>query len=93
MGTLAGTTSYQVPAFTLTPSGSSGTITYTDAAPTTGVTFTSSTRTFTWPTATMAVGTYTLKMQGSLTGATSVTASFDLKITETTISAPAALSS
>jgi hypothetical protein len=84
IGTLIGDTSYTVGAFTLSPSGSSGTITYADVSSITGVAFDSSSRTFTWPT--LGTGTYTLKMQGSLTGSTSVTTSFSLSITETTIS-------
>jgi len=84
LGTLIGDTSYTVDAFTLSPLGSSGTITYTDISSITGVAFDTSSRTFTWPT--LGTGTYTLKMQGSLTGLTSVTTSFSLKISETTIS-------
>ncbi len=84
LGTLIGDTSYTVDAFTLSPSGSIGTITYTDVSSISGVAFDTSSRTFTWPT--LGTGTYTLKMQGSLTGLTSVTTSFSLKISETTIS-------
>ena len=76
-----GTTSYIVPAFTLSPSGASGTIVYSDAAPLSGVTFNSSSQTYNWSTL-MTVGSYTLTMQGSLAGSTSVTTSFTLAITK-----------
>ncbi len=80
LGTLIGDTSYTVDAFTLSPSGSIGTITYTDVSSITGVAFDTSSRTFTWPT--LGTGTYTLKMQGSLTGLTSITTSFKVTITQ-----------
>jgi hypothetical protein len=78
-----GTTSYIVPVFTLSPSGASGTIVYSDAAPLSGVTFNSSSQTYDWSTL-MIVGSYTLTMQGSLAGSTSVTTSFTVTIARTT---------
>jgi hypothetical protein len=84
LGTLAGDSSYQVPAFTLSPAGSPGTIIYSDAAPIPEVTFDTSNRIFSWPS--LGTGTYTLTMEGSLAGSTSVTTSFSLTITETTLS-------
>ena len=78
-----GTTSYVVPAFTLSPAGASGTIVYSDAAPLSGVTFNPSSQTYDWSTL-MTVGSYTLTMQGSLAGSTSVTTSFAVTIARTT---------
>ena len=72
-------TVYTVPAFTLNPSTSIGVISYTDAAPVSGVTFNPSTRTFDWS-ALANTGNYTLSMQGSLAGSTSVQISFTLTI-------------
>ena len=83
LGTLAGSTSYVVPAFTLSPSGASGTIVYNDVAPLSGVTFNPSSQTYDWSTL-MTVGSYTLTMQGSLAGSTSVTTSFTVTIARTT---------
>ena len=87
LGTLVGTTSYAVPAFTLSPSGASGTILYSDSAPLTGVTFNPSSQTYDWSTL-MTVGSYILTMQGSLAGSTSATTSFTVTITRTTIVVP-----
>ena len=70
---------YTVPGFSLNPSTSTGVISYTDAAPVSGVTFHPSTRTFDWS-ALANTGTYTLSMQGSLAGSTSVKISFTLTI-------------
>jgi hypothetical protein len=56
-------TVYTVPAFTLNPSTSTEVISYTDAAPNSGVIFDSATRSFDW--SLMATtGTYSLSMQG-----------------------------
>jgi hypothetical protein len=73
-----------VTAFTLSPSGSAGTIAYSDLSSISGVTFDSTTRTYAWVSLT-TTGIYSIKMQGSLTGSTSVTTSFSLTITKTTI--------
>jgi len=70
---------YEVPGFSLNPSTSTGVISYTDAAPVSGVTFNPSTRTFDWS-ALANTGNYTLSMQGSLAGSTSVQISFTLTI-------------
>jgi hypothetical protein len=92
LGTLIGTTSYKVPAFTLSPSGASGTIAYSDVAPLSGVTFNPSSQTYNWSTL-MTVGSYTLTMQGSLAGSTSVTTSFTVTIARTTLVVPSVASS
>ena len=77
-------TVYTVPAFTLNPSTSIGVISYTDAAPISGVVFDSATRSFDW--SLMATtGNYSLSMQGSLTGSTSMTTSFTLTIIKTSL--------
>ena len=70
---------YVVPGFSLNPSTSTGVISYTDAAPVSGVTFDPSTRKFDWS-ALANTGTYPLSMQGSLAGSTSVQVSFTLTI-------------
>lgn len=90
LATSAGTTSYTVPAFTLSPSGSTGTISYTDVTPITGITFNSMTRTYDWSALT-STGSYTLTMQGSLTGSTSVTSSFTIIIARTLVVASSAI--
>ena len=74
-----------MPAFTLSPLGSAGTIDYSDLSSISGVTFDSTTRTYSWLSLT-TTGAYTIKMQGSLAGSTSVTTSFSITITKTTIS-------
>ncbi len=87
MGTHSGSTSYAIPAFTLSPSTSTGTISYSDVAPVSGVNFNPLTQTYDWSTI-ATVGIYTLTMQGSLAGSTSVTTSFTLTITRTTLLLP-----
>lgn len=61
LSTLIGATNYSVPAFTLTPPGSAGTIIYTNVSPVPGVTFDTFSRIYNWASLS-AVGTYTLTM-------------------------------
>jgi hypothetical protein len=89
LGTLAGSTSYVVPAFTLSPSGASGTIVYSDAAPISGVTFKPVSHTYDWSTF-VTIGSHILTMQGCLlavlpAGSTSVTTSFTVTIARTLV--------
>ncbi len=93
MSTQSGTTNYAVPEFTLSPAGSTGTITYTDVTtPTvTGVTFDTLSRTYNWVSVTTP-GTYTLNIQGSLPGSMSVTKSYTLSITQSYQVVPSSVS-
>ena len=84
LGTLVGTTSYAVPAFTLSPSGAVGTIVYSDSAPLSGVNFNTVTHTYDWSTLT-TTGSYALTMKGSLAGSTSVETSFTVTIARTLV--------
>ena len=87
LSTLEGTTSYEVPAFTLNPPDPLRTIVYTDVVPVAGVTFDSSSRTYDW-TYIKIPGSYSITIQGSVAGSTSViTSSFTVKISMTTVEA------
>ena len=59
LSTMTGSTTYTVPAFTLSPPSSPNTITYTDLSSVVGVSLDTSTRIYNWASLT-TLGTYTL---------------------------------